>query len=105
MVSTSADGMVWTTPVVKSGPSPAKTDVFPYLHPDARGDGWSVLWMNGDGVTSVPVDGAFPGDATSLDLHGYTPRLVRTPTPGIDWGAWVEGVDPTQKVKHRFLAR
>jgi hypothetical protein len=104
MSSTSQDGIGWTTPEVKSGPSPAKTDVFPWLWGDGRG-GWSVLWVNEDGVTSLPVDGDFPADATSLAIPGYTPRLVPTPTPGIFWAAWVEGGEPTQKVKHRFLAR
>lgn len=105
MLSTSADGISWTAPRVASGPSPTKTDVLPFLYPDHAGTTWSVLWVNEDGVVTLPVDGSFPADLTTLPLTGYSPHLAPTPTPGIDWAVWVDGNDPTQQIRHRFLAR
>jgi len=104
MLSTSTDGLAWTEPVAASGPSADHVDVFPWLFQERNG-GWSVLWVREDGTVSLPVEGSFPGDLQTLPLPGYTPRLVRTPTPGIGWAAWVEGTDPTQKVKIQFLER
>jgi hypothetical protein len=114
MLSQSTDGLGWTTPIVASGPSPARVDVFPYLFPDHAGERWSVLWVTEIGVLTQPVDDPLPltnldpGAAGTLDLPGYTPRMAPSPTPGVYWAAWA--VDPeqngsTQKVRHRFLTR
>jgi len=105
MLSTSSDGIAWTPARAASGPSPTKTDVLPWLYPDHTGTRWSVLWVNEDGVVTLPVDGSFPADLTTLDLAGYSPRLAPTPSAGIDWAVWVDGADPTQQVRYRFLAR
>ena len=105
MISTSADGLSWTPARVVSGPSPAKIDVLPFLYPDHSGTAWSVLWVNDDGVVTLPVDGSFPQDLAVLDIPGYSPRLAPTPTAGIDWAVWVGGSDPTQQVRHCFLSR
>ena len=59
-VPRSTDGIAWTPARVASGTSPTKTDVLPYLYPDNSGTVWSVLWVNEDGVVTLPVDGTFP---------------------------------------------
>jgi hypothetical protein len=105
MLSTSSDGLNWTAARVASGPSPTKTDVLPFLYPDHSRTTWSVLWVNEDGVVTIPVDGSFPADLTTLDLPGYSPHVAPTPTPGIDWAVWVEGADPTQQVRYSLFAR
>jgi len=66
---------------------------------------WSELRVNEDGVVTMPVDGVFPRDLTTLDLTGYSPRVAPTPTAGIDWAVWVDGADPLQQIKYRFLQR
>jgi hypothetical protein len=104
MLSTSTDGLAWTAVRVASGPSPTRTDVLPWLFLD--GSAWWVLWLNEDGVVTLPVDGGlFPGDLEVLDIPGYSPRMVQTPTPGIFWATWVAGVDPTQQIQYRYLSR
>ena len=40
-----------------------------------------------------------------IDIPGYSPRLVATPTDRLYWAAWVEGADPNQQVRWRFLPR
>jgi hypothetical protein len=114
MLSQSADGLGWTPPIVASGPSPARVDVFPYLFPDHAGERWSVLWVTESGVLTQPVDDPLPlanldpAGLGTLDLPGYTPRVAPSPTPAISWAAWAEDPEQngsTQKVRHRFLAR
>ena len=105
MLSTSPDGLSWTPPRVVSGPSPAKTDVLPWLYPDHSGASWSVVWVNEDGVVTVPIDGTYPADAAILDIAGYSPRILPTPTPGIDWAVWVAGSDPLQQIRYSLLSR
>ncbi|MFT3912613.1 MAG: sialidase family protein [Anaeromyxobacteraceae bacterium] len=104
MLSTSADGLTWTAPVVASGPDAAHTDVFPWLFAERNGT-WSVAWVREDGTVVRPVAGPFTGEPEHLPVPGYTPRIVRTPTPEIVWAVWVEGMEPTQQVRYRFLER
>jgi hypothetical protein len=105
MLSTSSDGIAWTAPVAASGPSPTRTDVFPWLYSDQAGSAWSVLWVNEDGVVTLPVGGSFPADLRTLDIPGYSPRLAPTLTPGVDWAVWIQGAEPNQQIRYRFLAR
>jgi len=105
MLSTSVDGIAWTPAQVASGPSPTRTDVLPYLYSDHSATIWSVLWVNEDGVVTLPVDGTFPRDLESLDLSGYSVRLAPTLTSGLDWAIWVEGSEPAQQVRYKFLPR
>lgn len=105
MLSTSVDGIAWTPARVASGPSPTRTDVLPYLYSDHPATIWSVLWLNEDGVVTLPVDGIFPRDLESLDLSGYSVRLAPTLTSDVDWAVWVEGSEPVQQVRYRFLPR
>jgi hypothetical protein len=105
MLSTSADGLTWTPARVVSGPSLTKTDVLPWLYAEQSGSAWSVLWVNEDGVVSLPIDGRFPQDLKPLDIPGYSPRLLPTPTPGLDWAVWVAGTDPLQQIQYRFQLR
>ncbi|HTO96541.1 MAG TPA: sialidase family protein [Myxococcales bacterium] len=103
MLATSSDGLDWTDVRVASGPSPAKTDVFPFLYSDLSGAFWWVLWVNEDGVVNLPVDGIFPQDLAKVDISGYSPRVAPTPSEGIYWAVWVGGSDPTQQIMYRFM--
>lgn len=105
MLSTSSDGITWTTPEVASDPLASTIDVFPFLYPDHARQSWSVLWTTQNGTVTRPVDAPDPVVLGTLDIPGYTPRLTPTPTPGIYCAAWVDGPLGTEKVRHRFLAR
>jgi hypothetical protein len=107
MLSTSSDGLSWTTPVVASGPQTLH-NVFPYLYPDHARQSWSVLWNTESGVFTLAADPFDPASLGTLDIPGYTPRVAPSPTPGIYWAAWAEFVGTavdTQKIRHRFFAR
>jgi hypothetical protein len=105
MLSTSSDGLSWTTPEVVNTSGEPSIDVFPFLYPDHSGQSWFVLWVTEAGVVELPVGGTFPDDLVSLDLPGYTPRVAPTATPGIYWAAWAEGTEPVQKIRYRFFTK
>jgi hypothetical protein len=106
MLSTSTDGIAWTAPVSLNEATYLTTiDVFPHLYPDHARQNWFVAWVTESGTVELRVGGTFPDDLAVLEIPGYTPRVLPTATPGIYWAAWAEGVDPLQKVRHRFFAK
>ena len=102
LVSSSADGVQFDAPTVVSGPSPARVDVFPWIYPESDGR-WSVLWVTESGTLTRPLD--LSSAEAPIDIPGYSPRLVPTPTDRLYWAAWVEGTDPNQQVRWRFVSR
>jgi hypothetical protein len=106
MLSTSADGLAWTSPVSLNEATYLTTiDVFPHLYPDHARQRWYVVWVTEAGTVDLPIDGTFPDDLVTLDIPGYTPRVAPTATPGIYWAAWVDGAEPLQKVRYRFFEK
>jgi hypothetical protein len=106
MFATSSDGMTFSTPtLVSRDANMPVVDVFPYLYSNHARSEWSIVWVTPTGTVSLPVTGTYPNDSVRLDLPGYTPRIAPTPTPGVYLAVWVEGTEPTQKVKYRFFSR
>lgn len=111
MVATSSDGIAWTNVRVVSEATGTFVDVFPTLHANHAGSAWSVMWETTDGAVSghtveLPFEGAYPKDrALRPELAGYTPRAIATATPGVFWGVWVDGSEPTQRVRSRFFTK
>jgi hypothetical protein len=111
MVATSVDGLSWSTPRRMSDAAAGAVDVFPHLFAIDGGEAFTITFRTtargvptGSQVT-IPVDGDYPADAVDrAEIAGYSARVVPTATPGVLWGAWVVGAEPTQKVQHRFLA-
>ncbi len=112
LFATSTDGISWTAPVMTSdsGAGPA-TDVFPTIFVDREEGSKHVAWLTTDFVDSgstveIFAGGTYPDAAVARpEIEGYTGKIVETATPGVFWGAWVGGDDPTQKIEHRFFTR
>ena len=110
LVATSTDGIAWTDVRVVSEGAAAFVDVFPSLHADHAG-AWWVTWVTTDGASAghaveLPVSGTYPADrVVRSELAGYSPRVLATATPGVYWGVWVDGTEPTQRVRGRFFTK
>jgi hypothetical protein len=111
MYATSADGVTWSTPVeLSGGDTEGAIDVFPWLHTNHAGDQHYVTWLSATMASAatweMPVNGTYPDDRVERDeLEGYTARVVATATPGVFFGAWVEGDNPTQSVVGRLFSK
>ncbi|MEZ4364796.1 MAG: hypothetical protein R2939_00745 [Kofleriaceae bacterium] len=110
MVAESDDGVAWTSVRSISEPAGSETDVFPSLFGDPVSGAWWVVWVTTDGApqghtVELPWAGTYPADRVLRpELAGYSPRAAATATPGVRWGVWVEGTEPTQRVRSRFFA-
>jgi hypothetical protein len=95
MLSTSSDGVTWSTPVAVTANS--DYDLFPALYADQAG-AWWLTWLTAPAGTQVttavaqPVATAGTGAPTAtLPVTGFSPRAVATTVPGRYVAAWVEG--------------
>lgn len=108
MYATSLDGTTWTGPVTLSNVAAGAIEVFPSLF--ATGGAWYGLWLSTEPLPTGRHVELVPGAPyASLrerpELTGYSARMCETATPGIFWAVWVEGTNPTQKIRHRFFRR
>lgn len=110
MYATSSDGLSWSTPVeLSGGASEGAIDVFPYLHVEHSGEK-HVTWLSATQALSrtwdMPVNGTYPDDRVPLtNVAGYTARIAATRTPGVYFGAWVEGDNPDQFVVGQLFSK
>lgn len=110
MVSTSIDGINWTSPVLMSDGAGTNIDVFPDLHANHAGTAWYVTWLSAQLTNATNVElaigGTYPDDVVERPvLEGYTARVVATPTPDVFLGVWVAGDDPTQNLEAVFFTK
>jgi hypothetical protein len=107
MLSTSSDGVTWSTPVEMSGTG---LDVFPTLYEDHAGS-WFLTWLTtafapGGNQVELAVGGTYPdGVVMRPEVAGYTGKIVATVTPGLFLAASVTGSTPTQKIDGRFFRK
>lgn len=111
--ASSPDGLNWNVPTVLSdNDTLAALDVLPSLYFDPGKSEWTAAWLNAPNAATVGktvemrIGGSYPTDLRNRpELAGYSGRVLSTATPGIFWGVWVAGVEPTQKIQYRFFTR
>jgi hypothetical protein len=109
MMSKSADGLTWSTPVRVTSDQRGQ-NLFPQLY--QRHDGtWSLLWLSTRTGTptmyEIPAASAatFPIGLTvnSLLPPGYSHRMAMTPVAGEYLAAWVQGPKNVEDVYFRLI--
>ncbi len=102
-VATSTDGVAFSG--ARSIGTPGDLDVFPWVYLDSAG-AWRVAWETASaGGAGREVEALFDGGVASdrPEIEGYTWRILATPSPGVEVGAWVGGSEPTQKIEGRLF--
>lgn len=87
MLSTSNDGITWTTPVTVAHDT--SYNLFPALYADPAG-AWWITWQTSGGVVAQPIAGTAPTATLPVTpVTGYSPRAAAV--AGRSVVAWVEG--------------
>lgn len=112
LLSTSTDGLNWSTPTMVTHETSNVVNLFPALFSSFDGI-WSMLWLStrlgSPEAFELPVSQAamFPTGLVENQMlpAGYSHRVSRTPTRGVYLGVWVQGPDGARDVYYRFFSR
>jgi hypothetical protein len=112
LMSSSADGLAWSTPLRVTKDTSAIVHVFPALYASAD-QSWLIMWLS----TRLGAPRVFEIPLATADLYpqataentllgsGYSHRVVATPTPRVYLGVWVQGPDGAQDIYYRYFRR
>ncbi len=107
-VSTSLDGLSWTSPTKVTNDTADVVHIFPAFASTLEG-GSSIVWLSTrlgpPRVFEIGFDeiDSYPSSAVELAAlpQGYSHRVAATPTPGVRMGTWVQGPEGAQDIHVR----
>lgn len=110
-ISTSADGLTWTTPSRITNEFGNVVHLFPSIY--STGSDQRILWLSTRSGPARPYEiplleaGQYPAASAEVTIlpDGYSHRVAATPEPGVYLGVWVQGPEGAQDVFYRFFER
>jgi hypothetical protein len=112
LVSSSADGLAWSTPLRVTKDTANIVHVFPSVYASFD-QSWLIEWLStrlgSPRVFEIPLATAdlYPQAVSENTMlgSGYSHRIVATPTSRVYLGVWVQGPEGAQDIYYRYFRR